>query len=319
MGYPSEVYKKALAEVAARHSKATDEAIARKAEAYEKLPKLDEIDTLIRRAGVEASRQALRLSGSDGIRLLKETYDKLAERKSYLLAQIGMSTADFEPRYYCEHCSDTGYVDGKLCSCARKLARTIAYRELCSEMPLDECTFDTFSLDYYSGGDRERMKRIFERCCAFAADFGIEAKNLLFLGRTGLGKTHLSLAIAGAVTTRGFGVIYGSAQNLLSRIEREHFGGNNDETLNSLLECDLLILDDLGAEFSTSFTQSAIYNIINSRILTSRPTVISTNLSPEELNDRYGERVMSRMIGNYEKYMFVGKDIRQQKAQQRND
>lgn len=314
MGYAKEIYLQALQQVEQRRIAAENAAADRKADAYRLLPELNEIDDLIRKAGIAATREALKLSGTDGIVKLKETYDRLAERKARMLAGIGVSEDDFKPKYTCSECDDTGYAGGKLCRCAKHLARQIAYAELCSEMPLADCTFDRFSLSYYSGQDRERMKRIFDRCVEYATDFEAGAANMLFMGRTGLGKTHLSLAIAGTVTGRGYGVIYGSAQNLLSRIEREHFSGKGDDTLNSLLECDLLILDDLGAEFSTAFTTAAIYNIINSRILTGRPTVISTNLSADELNDRYGERVMSRMIGNFEKYMFLGNDVRQQKA-----
>ena len=136
------------------------------------------------------------------------------------------------------------------------------------------------------------------------------------MGETGLGKTHLSLAIAGEVLKKGFGVVYGSVQNLFSNIEKEHFGRATDAdgtTEKMLLECDLLILDDLGAEFTTSFTVATFNNIVNTRMLTSKPTIISTNLSLTEMQKRYSERIASRIIGEYNILTFAGKDIRQQK------
>ena len=132
-------------------------------------------------------------------------------------------------------------------------------------------------------------------------------------GKTGLGKTHLSLAIAAEVSKKGYKVIYGSAQNLLRKVEKEHFSGGDDETINSLLECDLLVLDDLGTEFESKFNASQVYNIINTRLNFSLPTIISTNLTMSELEGRYEQRVVSRLIGEYDVLMFIGNDVRQLK------
>ena len=152
-------------------------------------------------------------------------------------------------------------------------------------------------------------------CKNYADNFSLKSPSLILYGATGLGKTHLSLAIAGEVIGKGFGVIYGSAQNLLNRLENEKFGrsGQDGDTLSLLLECDLLILDDLGAEFSTAFTLSAIYNIINSRMLASLPTIISTNLEPGELDKKYDQRIASRILGSFTPVYFCGRDIRQLK------
>jgi len=133
-------------------------------------------------------------------------------------------------------------------------------------------------------------------------------------GATGLGKTHLSLAIARQVIDRGYGVVYGSAQNFMLQIERERFGRTEtSESERQLQECDLLILDDLGVEFLTQFVSAAIYNLINTRLMAEHPTIISTNLSISELEGRYSERVMSRIIANYRILPFVGRDVRQLK------
>ena len=132
-------------------------------------------------------------------------------------------------------------------------------------------------------------------------------------GKTGLGKTHLSLAIVNEVLALGYGAVYAPAQTLLDRLEREHFGRSEEDTLALLTECDLLVLDDLGAEFRTSFTEAAIGNLLNNRVLSGKPTIISTNLTAAELNEAYGERVMSRILGYYHRLAFTGADVRQQK------
>ena len=135
------------------------------------------------------------------------------------------------------------------------------------------------------------------------------------MGETGLGKTHLSLAIVAAVSEKGYSVVYGPAGNLFTAAEREHFSYSGEtEKLDSMLSCDLLVIDDLGTEFLSPFTSSLFYNIINSRILENKPTIISTNLSIAEIEKRYSDRIASRFIGNYEVKRFLGEDIRQQKA-----
>jgi DNA replication protein DnaC len=155
---------------------------------------------------------------------------------------------------------------------------------------------------------------VLEYCKNYAEDFGTDSESLYLHGATGLGKTHISLAIANTVAEKGYSVIYDTAQNILSSLEREKFGHNNNgEREKEILECDLLIIDDLGSEFSTQFTVAAIYNIINTRLLSSKPTIISTNLSIDELTDRYTPRVTSRIVGCYTIKQFKGSDIRQQK------
>ena len=157
-------------------------------------------------------------------------------------------------------------------------------------------------------------------CKKYADEFSGDSHSLLFQGGPGLGKTHLSLSIAQAVIDKGYGVIYVSAPNILSRLESERFGNNAErkgETEQFLNECDLLILDDLGTEFQTKYTSSAVYNIINTRLITNRPTIISTNLSGKEIQELYGARMMSRIIGMLDRVEFIGNDIRQIKRRER--
>ena len=184
------------------------------------------------------------------------------------------------------------------------------------------CDFNHFSLEYYRGkkdadGDDcfEIMKSIYEFCRNYAESFSLKSESLLMYGKTGVGKTHLSLSIAKAVAERGFNAAYGSIVNLLTIIEREHFGKVSEEenmdTVNLLINADLLVLDDLGAEFSSQFYESVTYNIINSRINLGLPTIISTNLTAAELQKKYNERIISRIFGEFSTLCLVGEDIRQ--------
>lgn len=221
-------------------------------------------------------------------------------------------------QYSCKKCEDTGYFEGRRCSCVEEIAKGLTQRELCSEMPLDDCRFDNFSLTYYSEkgspSPRKRMTGVLKACREFSLKGG-ENQNLLLLGGTGLGKTHLSLAIANEFLENGHSVIYGSAQNIINKLANEQFSYKGDTSVSdSMLGCDLLIIDDLGAEMSTSFSQSCVYNIINTRLLKNLPTVISTNLSLEEIEKVYTPRVLSRIIGGYTLLQCLGEDIRQQKA-----
>ena len=156
------------------------------------------------------------------------------------------------------------------------------------------------------------MEGVKKHCWDYANSFTLKSPNQLFQGGVGLGKTHLSLAVAARVISKGYGVIYGSAQNFFNTIESEHFGRGEDKqyTLNLLKGCDLLILDDIGTEFVTQFTTATLHDIINTRLLTRRPTIISTNLSIDGLKSKYDERITSRISGNYTRVQFVGSDIR---------
>ena len=159
---------------------------------------------------------------------------------------------------------------------------------------------------------REKAERIKESCRKYAAAFTTASKNIMFMGGTGLGKTHLSLAIANTVINRGFSVVYGTAQNILSDLQNENFG--RDDNLRyyerAVLNCDLLILDDLGTEFKSAYTVACLYNIINSRLSAKLPTIISTNYTLDELEEKYDQRITSRITGEYRQLILVGNDIR---------
>lgn len=311
MGYNKEYYNKALSVIASRRSKAQQDAHNRLSAIYAVHPDLMELDNRINAIGLEAVKSAVKLQGSGDLIEMHQEYKRLFAEKEKLISIYGINKADFEPDYHCKTCNDTGYCNGKLCKCAREIAKDLYFADLCEKMPLKESKFSNFNTDLYPEADRENMREILEFCIGYAQQFSPDSKSLLFFGRTGLGKTHLSLAIASAAIERGYGVIYGSSQNFLNQIQDEAFGRKDGDSLNAILDCDLLILDDFGTEFTSSYISSAVYNIINTRILRGKPTIINTNLSLSEINSTYGERIFSRIIGNYVIKQFTGKDIRQ--------
>ncbi len=285
--------------------------------AYTTNKRLSEIDTALCECGAALALTAM---SGDSVRLneLKNKSTALSAEKKVLLEKCGIE----DIRYDCPLCNDTGYIGGKICSCVKELAKQLAIAELCEEMPLNDCRFDNFDLNYYSESPdkdgivpRQRMTGIYELCKNYAEGFDPKKTgNLLFFGSTGLGKTHLTLAIVSCVIKKGFMPVYGSAQNLFDIAEKERFGGASDsDGLQTMLTCDLLAIDDLGAEFSTAFSKSVLYNLINTRLLSHKPTVINTNLSVKEIEERYSPRIVSRLIGNYESRKFLGNDVRQLK------
>ncbi len=246
---------------------------------------------------------------------LQAQIETLQELKDKILAEHNIKK---EIEYCCKKCNDTGYVNGKLCECVLLEAKRMRYEELAQEMPIANCTFQNFSLDYYSNTADENgftpkkvAKKTLEICKDFCKTFP-NSNNLYFCGSCGLGKTHLTLAIANEIIALGYDVIYGSSQNIISKINKEQFKFNSEsDYLESVLNCDLLILDDLGTEFSTNISASIVYNIINTRILKGLSTIISTNLNIKEIEDEYSARIVSRINGHYTMRKFIGSDIRQ--------
>ncbi len=280
---------------------------------YSVNPKLNEIDFALSKIGADIAIAAMS-GGSRAVETLKDEANLLTAEKNAILKKSKIENIDYD----CTLCNDTGYINGKICDCVKEIAKNIITKELCSLMPISECTFDNFKLKYYTDADSEkRMRGIFNICKEYAENFAPEtASNLLFMGASGLGKTHLSLAITGEVVKKGYLPVYGPAENLFNMIEKERFSsfGNESDSYNTMINCDLLVIDDLGSEFMTTFSKSILYNLINSRILSKKPTIISTNLTMKEIEKLYSPRIASRLLGCYDARLFLGKDIRQQKA-----
>ncbi|MDD7613966.1 MAG: ATP-binding protein [Oscillospiraceae bacterium] len=320
MAYSKETYKKAEQELAQRRSRALAERENHHRIAVETVPEILEAEEKMSRAGL-ATIKAVGMGAADA----KEYIQKLSEinleaqaQRRLLLKSNGFPEDWLDVHYTCKKCEDKGFVSGIMCGCFKELLKSIEYEKLCSKLPVGNCRFDNFKLDYYPDGagtsPKKRMESVLNYCKAYAADFSRRSPSLLLYGKTGLGKTHLSLAIAGNAVEEGYGVIYSSAQNLFNKLEKDKFGKADANTEEAILDCDLLIIDDLGAEFTTQFTVSALYNIVNSRELESKPTIISTNLMPEQLTKAYGERIASRILSNYVMLYFDGSDIRQIKT-----
>lgn len=323
MGYSRDVYEAADRILIKRHKTAEAEAAARKASFYQRYPEAEKIESLLATTAIAAARAVLSGGNTkDQLTKLKKNNQALQDKLSGLLQGAGHREDYLEPSYFCKFCGDTGYVDGKMCDCMKKLLRAEAYNSLNSLTPLSLSTFDSFSLDYYQDSTEESgrkspriiMEDVLYNCKKYADNFSISSPSLVMQGGTGLGKTHISLSIANTAIQKGFGVVYCSVNNIITKLEREHFGrGENSNTDRLLLDCDLLILDDLGTEFKSAFSSAEIYNIVNTRLMTQKPTIISTNLSMQELQERYTERFASRIMGNYIRVLFCGRDNRLQR------
>ena len=320
MKYNNATYRQAMQALDRRRQSAEQTAAVHRREVQQASPEAAAVLDALAGTGSRCTRAFL--SGKN----VREQMEQLRRENLALQAQLRAILAGLHlpedylaPQYTCPHCKDTGYIDGKMCECLKTELRRVMYEELNRQAPLALSTFESFSLGYYSpksGEDgqpspRAVMERNLAYCKQYAGNFGPHSPSVLFQGGTGLGKTHLSLAIANEVLQSGHGVVYGTAQNLATLLENDRFSDGDSDTEQNLLTCDLLILDDLGTEFQNSFVTSAFYNIINTRLLTGKPTLISTNLSLKELEAKYGSRIVSRMIGAYDIRPFYGSDVRQ--------
>ena len=326
MPYSQEIYHIAKERLEQRRQQALRMAEYNREQLYREIPRLKEIDSELSAIGASIGKSVVGGEGED-FRSLSEKSLCLQEEQEKILSELHIHKEILEPHFSCAMCEDTGYVEEEhrtvVCECLQKLMAEVAGEQLSADLPLKDCTFDNFSLDYYSkepdaNGKTpfNRMSNIYNYCVNYADTFTPHSKSLLLRGGTGLGKTHLSLAIANVVINKGMSVIYATAPDILSKLEREHFSyryGEQEDTFQTLLSCDLLILDDLGTEFVSAFTTSCVYNLFNSRILSGKPIIISTNLQIDELIGAYSQRFVSRLIGACDRLDFIGEDIRAMK------
>jgi len=320
MGFSPDIYNEAQKKIRSLRDTAEYEASQRREEFYLECPRYKQLVQELSQTCTQLAVAVMKRDGTVDVDACRQRNLAIQAEMAQLLSERGLSADWLKPDYACKKCNDAGINDGKLCSCIQQAMRSIAFEQLNAHTPLELSTFDTFSLDFYSdkagnGGvlsARRAMEITYTKCRRYADEFTLKSPSLLFQGGVGLGKTHLSLAIAGAVINKGYGVVYGSVNNLFARIEDEHFGRStkSENTRELLCDCDLLILDDLGTEFSTQFTVSVLYDIINTRLLRYRPTIISTNLDMNGLEQKYSERVISRVTGNYNRFLFSGSDMR---------
>ncbi len=325
MNYSKNIFNKAYEKAKERQDKANSEANLRREKICREIPEILETERELTSISVKTARAVLK--GADAkseLEKLKEESLKLQNRIAYLLNTHGYREDYMEPQYYCPICRDSTFVekDGKslYCQCFLNLLRDCACEEINKLSPLKLSTFETFSLDYYSydsdqGGvsPYANLSKIFNYCQNYAHNFDENSRSLLMRGATGLGKTHLSLAIANELLNKGYYVVYVSAPSILSELEKAHFDREREEESSlrdTLCDCDLLILDDLGTEYSNPFTKAEVYNIFNERLLRNKPTIINTNMTLRELELAYSQRFVSRILGSCSRLEFIGKDVR---------
>ena len=304
----------------------------RQFEVYEKIPRVKEIDEQINRTGFEISKEILSPSKEKEekallIEALKEKNMNLIEEKNNLLKKYKFPTDYLSSIYRCIKCSDTGFIEEKKCSCLRQKLMQKYYNMSNLANSLEDENFETFDFRYFSkevaqgesASPYDRIINIYATSNDFAQNFGAEFNNLLFYGKTGLGKTFMCNCIAKDLLDKGNTVLYVTAAQLFKSVTDYHFNKENDEEMknldfiNFIYTVDLLIIDDLGTEFSTVITSSEFFNFINTRLLEKRPTIISTNLMPKDFRSIYSDRVTSRILGHYMSFQFLGSDIRLQK------
>lgn len=312
-----ELFRAAQREVAGYRQQAVMQAESARRAAYAAHPALAEADNAHMRAGLGLAKAAA-LGGS--MEAARAVLLRADEALAAAARDAGYDAEAFTPRYHCPLCGDTGMQGGNPCSCVAEVARRLRREEINAASPLGLCQFASFEVKRYSDAveaelgisPREYMGKLLNYCRNYAVRFSQNSPNLLFMGHTGLGKTHLALAIADAVLEGGHDVLYTSAAALAAQLGREHFDySNNDEWLAACQEADLLILDDLGTEYITPLTISVLYELINTRMLTHRPTIYTTNITDQSVFvARYTEKVASRMLGGCKMFKFFGSDQR---------
>ena len=312
-----ELFRQAQRVVAARRQQAVTQAENARRAAYAAHPEISAADDAHMHAGLALARLAAAGGNLEEARARLEQADAAVTDTA---RAAGYRRGDFEPSFTCPECRDTGIVNGKTCTCVEEVARTLRREEINQASPLGLCKFSTFDVNRYPAAveselgrpTRDYMAQLLEFCRKYAEKFSSQSRNLLFMGTAGLGKTHLALAIADAVLDGGHDVLYTSSAALMTRLGREQFDRDADEEwLTACKEADLLILDDLGTEFLSAVTISALYELINTRMLTHRPTIYTTNITDQQVFiTRYTEKVASRMLGNCKMFKFFGTDQR---------
>lgn len=283
----------------------------RKKEIYEKVPEYREIDNQIASMSIKAGLESLSSNSSSSN--LSEEIENLRVKKGLLLTQAGFSINYLDPPYVCDMCKDTGFVGTNKCSCLKQAILDLSYEQSNIKNMLLEENFDTLSHDYHTGEDLERFKQAELAARNLCENFEKEHGNLLLLGSVGTGKSFLSNCIANEIIKRGHSVIYFSAISLFEHISSYKFSKDKysmDNPLNDIYSCDLLVIDDLGTEITNGFVCSELFNIINERHLRNKSTVISTNLLPKEIDERYSSRIFSRIHQYYKMKSLSGEDIR---------
>ena len=311
MAYDRKLLSAARRELERDREAHEDELEARRRDVYAREPRIRAIDRELSATAIQVLRAALE-QGSDpekAIASLRERNLSLQEERSRLLRGLGLPADWLTNRPMCEKCGDTGYEGAATCECVKRRYARLLKQQLSSVLPFEDQNFEKFNLSYYSpridpnmhDSPLENIKVNLFECKAYARNFGENSPNLLLYGSTGLGKTFLSTCVAEAVSARGFSVAYATAINIIAAYETIKFGNG-----------------DMGTEMGTAFTVSALYNLINNRLMAHRPMIVNTNLLPDELKKRYSPAVASRLLGEFKQLRFFGDDIRMLKSRMQN-
>lgn len=289
---------------------------ARLNEVYSKIPEIYEIDKELSKTGVSIMGCALsgKESFEENLSKLKERNLFLQEKRAELLEKNGYQKDYTDLKYDCPICCDYGAHNGKICPCYKSRLVEEQFKESGISSLAETQSFDTFSLDYYE--NKDEIGELLGFATNYVKDFNTIKENVLFAGGTGLGKTHLSTAIAIEIIKKGYNVVYESAQNIFFDFENDRFidrFGGEEPVSSKYLDCDLLIIDDLGAENITAFSVSCLYNILNTRLNKKLPIIASTNFTSQEIRQRYHDRITSRLFSDFTIKLFKGTDIRRQK------
>ena len=313
MKYDSNALSRAQAEIDERRAAAISQREKRIKEIESKFPEIARVNRILSGTVTEIAQAMTETNVGEIIGKIADKNLEAQKERRLLLVSFGYPEDYLDIHYICDKCGDTGFVNGNRCTCLETLARKYSIEQLHKDCHIALNDFSQFDINFYPEENRQEMKAILDMCINYAETFSTQSDMMFFFGGTGLGKTLLSSAIAKRVLERGFSVAYDSLSNFLRKIEQEHYGRSEGDTVNMLLSADLVILDDIGSEFRSGFNDAQIYDIINSRINYRLPTIVSTNLSYKELNARYNERIVSRLLGMFIPVEFRGRDIRLKK------
>ena len=319
MAYSYTIVQRAMARLQSEKEQNEQSSRARIAAIYEKEPRLGEIERELRRTAAHVLAATFRRQGDPvaAMQQLKKENLALQQERDWILQAEGLEPDDLTVQPICPTCGGTGYVGAVMCECLKELCRQEQKKELTNLFGAE--SFEKFRLDLYpeqydnqlKRSPREVMNRTYHDTLSYAQNFTCTSPSLLFVGATGLGKTYLSACIARTVADRGFSVSYAPVGQLMAAFENEKVRPQPDTSCTEeYFSCDLLIIDDLGTEMTTQFTISALYQILNTRLMGAKPTIVSTNLPLGDLSARYSEQIASRLLGAYRLYKFYGDDIR---------
>lgn len=315
MSYSREIVEAVFGDFEKKRKKSEDTQKRHLLEVYAQIPELKALDYELSSTGLQILGATLQ--GKEGleerIAAIKKKNKELQKKRASLLISKGFDENYTEQVFECEKCRDEGYVNEKMCSCLRNALITKQLEASGVGQLISGQSFENFSLDMYPSDVREGMACLFDDLKEYALSFSKDSSNLLFVGGTGLGKTHLSTAIAKTVIEKSFYVVYETATNIFSDFESDRFRdryAGEEPVAKKYMECDLLILDDLGTEVVTNFTVSCLYNLINTRLNKRLPIILSTNLNSAEIRKLYNDRITSRLFGDFEIKVFRGTDNR---------